>query len=65
MKRFPILAALSASALLLANQAFAAVPADVTTAIADAKSDAVTVATGVLGIVFALLAFTYMRRQAK
>jgi hypothetical protein len=36
MKRFPILAALSASALLLANQAFAAVPADVTTAIADA-----------------------------
>lgn len=65
MKRFPKLAALSASALLLANQAFAAVPADVTASITEAKSDALTVAGAVLGIVFALLAFTYMRRQAK
>ncbi|HJW26498.1 MAG TPA: major capsid protein [Rhodocyclaceae bacterium] len=49
---------------LLAGKAMAAVPADVTTAMGEAKTDATTVATTVLGIVFALLAFAYMRRQA-
>jgi len=44
--------------------ALAEVPATVTTAITDAKADAVTVAGLVLGIVFALIAFKWMKRAA-
>lgn len=39
----------------------AAVPAEVTTALADAKTDAITIATAVLLIVFAVVAFKYMK----
>lgn len=46
-------------------QAYAAVPEGVTTALADAKTDAVTVATAAFGIFIAILVFSYMRRGAK
>lgn len=51
-----------ASLALLGSQAFAAVPAEVTTALTDAKADAITVAGTVIGIVVAIAAFRYMRR---
>lgn len=43
----------------------AAVPAEVTTALTDAKADAITVAGTVLVIIIAISAFLYMRRAAK
>ena len=46
-------------------QAYAAVPEGVTTALGDAKTDAVTVATAAFGIFIAILVFSYMRRGAK
>lgn len=46
-------------------QAYAAVPEGVTMALADAKTDAVTVATAAFGIFIAILVFSYMRRGAK
>lgn len=46
-------------------QAYAAVPEGVTTALDDAKTDAVTVATAAFGIFIAILVFSYMRRGAK
>lgn len=46
-------------------QAYAAVPEGVTTALTDAKTDAVTVATAAFGIFIAILVFSYMRRGAK
>jgi len=46
----------------LANQAFAAVPADVTTALNDAKTDGVTVAGVVLVVIIAIAAFKFIRR---
>lgn len=42
--------------------ALAAVPMDVTTALSDAKTDGVTVATAVLVAVVAIFAFKLMRR---
>lgn len=48
-----------------AGSAFAAVPADVTTALTDAKGDATTVAGVVIGIIVAIAAFLYMRRAIK
>lgn len=47
---------------LLAFEAMAAVPADVTTALTDAKTDATTVAGLALVIVIAIAAIKYMRR---
>lgn len=47
---------------LFASQAMAAVPADVTTALTDAKTDATTVAGLALVIVIAIAAIKYMRR---
>ena len=46
-------------------QAYAAVPEGVITALADAKTDAVTVASAAFSIFIAILAFSYMRRGAK
>ena len=51
-------AALSA----VAGSAMAAVPADVTTALTDAKADGVQVAGVVLTVVIAIAAFKYIRR---
>lgn len=45
-----------------ANQAFAAVPADVTTALNDAKADGVTVAGVVLVVIIAIAAFKFIRK---
>ena len=50
---------------MLAHQAVAAVPAAVTTAIGETKTDAIEVAVGIIGIVFGLLVFKYIRGQAK
>jgi hypothetical protein len=49
---------------LLFGQAFAAVPAEVTTALADAKTDSTAIAATAFTIVIAILAFTYMRKGA-
>ena len=57
---------LAGTALLAyVNQALAAVPADVTTAIGDMKTDALTVATAFLVATIAVTAFIFMRRGAK
>lgn len=50
---------------VLAGSAYAAVPAEVTSALSDAKTDAVTVAGAVLVIAIALAAFIWMRRAAR
>lgn len=63
MKKF--LLGVPASLALVAGSAFAAVPADVTTALTDAKADATTVAGVVIGIIVAIAAFLYMRRAIK
>jgi hypothetical protein len=44
------------------SSAFAAVPGDVTTALADAKSDGVNIAGTVLGVIIAIAAFKYIRK---
>lgn len=49
----------------LAGSVQAAVPAAVTTAIGDAGTDAVSVATACFVAVIGLLAFRYMRRAAR
>lgn len=56
--RFALVPTLSALAL----SAQAAVPADVTTAIADMKADGIAVATAVLVAVIALLAIKFIRK---
>lgn len=55
-------AGLAVAAGLTANQAFAAVPADVTTALEAAKTDGVTVAGVVLVVIIAIAAFKFIRR---
>ncbi len=59
------ISAFVASCGLAATNAFAAVPEAVTTAITEAGTDAKTVAGAVLVVVVGLLAFRYMRREAK
>lgn len=59
------ISAFVASCGLAATNAFAAVPTEVTTAITEAGTDAKTVAGAVLVVVVGLLAFRYMRREAK
>lgn len=49
-------------AALAAGSAFAAVPTEVTTALSDAKTDGVTVATAILVAVVAIYAFKLMRK---
>lgn len=55
-------AAVGAGALMLAGQAYAAVPADVTTALEEAKTDAMTVGGLVLVVIIAIAAFKFIRR---
>jgi hypothetical protein len=55
-------AAVAAVALMLAGQAYAAVPADVTTALEEAKTDAMTVGGLVLVVIIAIAAFKFIRR---
>ncbi|MFG8300109.1 major capsid protein [Pseudomonas aeruginosa] len=47
---------------LLAGQAMAAVPAEVTSALNDAKADGVAIGGVVLGVIIAIAAFKYIRR---
>lgn len=54
--------AVSALAVASASSAYAAVPAEVTTALSDAKTDGVTVAGLFLVAVIAIAAFGIMRR---
>jgi len=56
------LAALAAMSTLAAGNAMAAVPAEVTSALGDAKTDGVTVASAVLVAIVAIFAFKLMRR---
>ena len=58
-KRFAVV---GGSLALLGNQAFAAVPADVTTAITEMKADGLTVATAVLVAVIAIYAIKFIRK---
>lgn len=55
------LAALAALSMA-AGSAMAAVPTEVTTALADAKADTLTVAGAALILVISVAAFKYMRR---
>lgn len=48
--------------LATAGSAFAAVPAEVTTALGDAKADGITIATAVFVAVVAMYAFKLMRK---
>jgi len=54
-----------AGLFVVTGSAIAAVPAGVTNAIEGAGTDAIAVATAVLVVVVGLLAFRYMRREAK
>lgn len=56
------LAALAALMTIAAGNAMAAVPTEVSTALGDAKTDGVTVATAVLVAIVAIFAFKLMRR---
>lgn len=56
------LAALGTSLSVVGGNALAAVPAEVTTAMTDAKADSLTVAGLALIIIIAIAAFKYMKR---
>ncbi|HHG5277471.1 TPA: major capsid protein [Pseudomonas aeruginosa] len=47
---------------LLAGQAMAAVPAEATSALTEAKDDGVAIGGVVLGVIIAIAAFKYIRR---
>jgi hypothetical protein len=59
------LAAISAIALLSVNNAFAAVPADVTTSLTDLKADVGSVAALAFAAFLVVILFHYMRSAAK
>lgn len=54
--------AFAAVGLLAAQQAHAALPTGVTTALTDAQADGVEIAGIVLGVIIAIVAFKYLRR---
>lgn len=60
MKKYSL--ALFVAFYAFASSVFAAVPADVTTALTDAKADSITVAGLALIIIVAVTAFKYMRK---
>lgn len=62
MQNKNIVTSVSAVLALSAGQVFAAVPAEVTTALGDAKADGLTVAGLVLVIIIAIAAFKFIRR---
>ena len=59
------IAAVGTGLSLVCGSALAAVPADVTTAMADLKTDAIAVATVFLVATIAIAAFVFMKRGAK
>lgn len=58
-------ASAGASLAVAGTSAFAAVPADVTTAMSDMKADALVVAGAFLVCAIAVTAFLYMRKGAR
>lgn len=58
-------AAALASTVGLAGSAMAAVPAEVTTAIADTKTDILSIGGSMFVLTLAVVGFIYMRRTAK
>lgn len=54
--------AILASGAVIAGNAMAAVPAEVSTALSDAKADGIVVATAVLIAIVAIYAFKLMRK---
>lgn len=65
MKNFTVRSVLStvtATLLLGAGSAMAAVPAEVTAAMGDAKTDSLAVASLALVVIVSITAFKYMRR---
>lgn len=54
--------AIGTSLSLMAGSVFAAVPASVTTALSDAQTDGVTIATAVFVAIVAMYAFKLMRK---
>jgi len=58
LKKVGVISGLS----LVAGQAFAAVPASVTTALSDAQTDGITIATAVFVAIVAMFAFKLMRK---
>lgn len=65
IKRYGKQAALGSTLMGLVVSAQAAVPAEVTTALTEAKTDSVQVAGIVLGILVALYAFVLMRKPMR
>lgn len=55
-------AAIAVSGTVLAQSAFAAVPADATAALSEATSDVSTIGWAVFAVIIAAMAFKYMRR---
>ena len=53
------------TSMVLVGSALAAVPVEVTTALTDAKADAITVAGSVIAIVVAIAAFLFMRKAIR
>ncbi|WP_394239336.1 major capsid protein [Pseudomonas anguilliseptica] len=56
------LGAAAATGLMLAQQAYAAVPTEAEKALTDAQADGIKIAGIVLGIIIAIAAFKYIRR---
>lgn len=56
------LAAVAGSSLALAGSSFAAVPADVTTAISSVGTDGATIGGAVLTVIIGIVAFKYLRK---
>lgn len=57
-----MLSAVSLPVLMLASQAYAAVPTDATAALDTAKADVGTIGWAVFAVIVAAVAFKYMRR---
>jgi hypothetical protein len=57
-----VLIAVPATGAALIGQAHAAVPASVTTALSDAQTDGITIATAVFVAIVAMFAFKLMRK---
>lgn len=62
MLKFAQKVAVSALAALGAGSAFAAVPAEVTSALDSAKADGIVVAGAVLVVIIAIAAFKFIRK---
>lgn len=60
-----VVVSVASGSALVAGQAFAAVPSEVTTAMNDMKTDGLAIATVFLVATIAITAFLFMRKGAK